>query len=134
MGRPKVTLICPAADFKIVNEMTDPIPEVHEDASAEVSVGGGAREWYPHWRERPDRTGRTHDWRDCDHCKHKSVYRGLGVRVCVFQAQPTDCNRYAYTFHPWLRADGQLWCWDSEPETYGADGIPAPPSPKQDVE
>lgn len=83
-----------------------------------------AREWYDHWRERPDRLGRTRDWMDCAHCAHKS--RGLGVRVCAFGAQPADCARYSYKFHPWLRADCAMWCHNPEPETYDAEGLPVP--------
>ncbi len=83
-----------------------------------------AREWYDHWRERPDRIGRTRDWLDCAHCAHKSVYRGLGVRVCAFGQQPADCQRYSYKFHPWLRADGHMWCHNAEPEQYDDLGLP----------
>lgn len=90
-------------------------------------------EWYDHWRERPDRIGRTRDWKDCAHCTHKSVYRGLGVRVCVFSAQPADCGRYSYTFHPWLRADGQMWCFNSEPEQYDDLGLPLPETPPSET-
>jgi hypothetical protein len=109
--------------------MTLPNPPPNTTGSVETDTSAPANwigDWYPHWRNRPARTGRTRDWKDCSHCVNKNVYRGLGVYVCAFQAQPADCGRYSYKFHPWLRADCDMWCDRPEPETYDATGLPSP--------
>lgn len=70
---------------------------------------------------RPDRVGRTRDWRDCQHCAHYTTAGNSGGTppwaVCQFwpRRDPATCESYAYTHKPWLNEAGEHWSFALAP-------------------
>lgn len=79
------------------------------------------------WPERPARTVRTFDYRDCQHCaQYTSGGNSSGTppwHVCQPRLQPATCGHaYAYKHRSWLNEDGEHWFW-AKP----AGGVKLPP-------